>query len=119
MTANLWTDLPLFAQAPARRNAADVLLEPENVLTVMSLAGALLLLAGIIAWVVRWRKRQMAPLTETYDALSEFRAAYERGELSEEEYERVRRKLAGRLTAEPAKPSLPAAPPEATPPPAG
>jgi hypothetical protein len=84
---------------------------------------AVLLLAALIVYLVkRWmkRKEQVAP-EAAGDQLSHFRSLYERGEMSREEFERVRALLAGQLRKEmnvptPQAPS-PATPPEAIPPP--
>jgi hypothetical protein len=74
------------------------LLDPQLLWAMAALIATLLLGAVIFAWLDRWRKRGGArdTLTPT-DQLTAFRQSYERGELSQEEYERVRAKLAPKL----------------------
>ncbi len=72
-------------------------------------AGVILILALVIVWVDRWRKRPVTPGTSAGDQLSHFRELYERGELSAEEYARVRGLLSERLRHEL---QVPAPPPE-------
>ncbi len=64
----------------------------------LPLIGILLLGALVIYLVDRWRK-QTAPPTDSAaaDQLSHFRELYEKGQISREEYERVRALLAGQL----------------------
>jgi hypothetical protein len=64
------------------------------------LAGALLLGAAIIALISRWRKRSDLGLPSPTQQLSEFRVLYEKGEISKEEFERLRSLLGGALLAE-------------------
>jgi hypothetical protein len=90
----------------------------------LPLIGALLLAALVIYFVDRWRKRAAAAedVTAPTDQLSHFRSLYERGEMSPEEFERVKALLAGQLRRELKLPGPhPAAPPAADPvaPPAG
>ena len=87
--------------------------DPRVLIPTLMLAGALFLGAMILALVSRWRKRQENETLTTHDQLAQFRVLYERGELSAEEFDRVRRKLLARLKHELAE----AAPkPAATPP---
>jgi hypothetical protein len=82
------------------------------------LAAALLVGAFAVAMLDRWRKRQLNETFTAHDQLTSFRLLYERGELSQEEFERVRKQLLTRLkrqeAARPAPPLdvLPEAPPE-------
>ena len=74
----------------------------------MALAAIILVGAVVIALLDRWRKRgEPAPLTAN-DQLATFRQLYEQGKLSQEEFERLRNRLAGKLGKEldvPARPS--------------
>jgi hypothetical protein len=94
--------------------------EQRLLLWVSVLIGVLLLGAVLIARLDRWRKRQMDEVDE-YDEAAEqagtFRAMYERGELSKEEYDRVLRRVAERAGINP-KPVPAAAGPPAQEPPA-
>jgi hypothetical protein len=94
--------------------------EERLLLWVSVLVGVLLVGAWIIARVDRWRKRQMEDADDSPDQMMSFRALYERGELSKEEYDRVLRRVADRAGAKPkpvpaaAAESPPAAEPPAT-----
>jgi hypothetical protein len=57
----------------------------------------LLLGALVLAWFDRLRKRADQSVLTPGDQLAEFRLSYERGELSQEEYERIRAKLGPKL----------------------
>jgi hypothetical protein len=79
--------------------------------TTLSLIAMLLVGALVIALVDRWRKRaQHAERQSAGDQLSHFRKLYERGELSREEFERVRALLSERLREDLQLPGHPAAP---------
>jgi hypothetical protein len=95
------------------------------------LAGALLVGAAVIALASRWRKRTAGggeDASHASDQLAHFRSLYERGAISQEEYNRLRALLSGQLrealevppppTAEP-RPPAPAPPPAVPPPPGG
>jgi hypothetical protein len=95
--------------------------------TGLILAGALLLAAVVIALASRWRRRSEKTLTPG-DQLSHFRSLYERGEISAEEFQRLRGILGGKVVqavggqppARPANPpgdDKPPAPAEEPPPP--
>jgi uncharacterized membrane protein len=77
---------------------------------------AMLLVGAFVIWLVdRWRKRNRDERLSSGDQLSEFRQLYEDGELSAEEYARVRGLLTGRMMQELEKAAPPEAP-EAAPP---
>ncbi|HVS34233.1 MAG TPA: SHOCT domain-containing protein [Gemmataceae bacterium] len=83
------------------------------------LAVALLAAALVIALVRRWaRKGESSPSAS--DQLSQYRALYQRGEISQEEFDRLRAVLGGELTAgaklAPPRPPVPK-PTNAPPPP--
>jgi hypothetical protein len=80
-----------------------------------AIAGLLLLAALVIAWVKRWSKRSSPTLLTAGDQLARFRILYERGELSPEEFSRLRALLTERLKKEVATLDVP--PPAAPPPP--
>jgi hypothetical protein len=81
----------------------------------LPLIGILLVAALVIYIVDRWRKRSAAAqdVVAPTDQLSQFRSLYERGEMSPEEFERVKTLLAGQLRREVKGPAAtaPAAPP--------
>jgi hypothetical protein len=84
----------LLAQVP--RSDKDPLRQPEVIWGTVALSVALLVGALIIWSVDRWRKRLTSkPIYD--DELSEYRQLLERGEITEEEYERLRAKVSQRL----------------------
>lgn len=107
MTFHLPTTPTLQAQAPPPPRARDVWLDPYTLLAVVSLVGVILLAAGILAWASRWRKRQMEAQPDNLDTLASFHAALQRGELTQEEYDRIRDRLSGKRPA-PGPPPPPA-----------
>ena len=77
----------------------------------------LLVVAAYVIWLAdRWRKRARQPHVSSGDQLAHFRRLYERGEISAEEFARIRGLLTQRLMKELEKPP-PEAPPQAPPPP--
>src|SRR5262245_10410382 len=76
----------------AKRNEANQrLLWAGLLLVAILLVGALFL-----AWLERWRKRMTQESATGIDQLTAFRLSYERGEISEEEYRRIRMRLGGK-----------------------
>lgn len=65
-----------------------------------ALTGGLLLGALVIAWIDRWRKRVNTDKITPTEQLSNFRSLYERGELSREEYDRIRSRLSQKIRQE-------------------
>jgi hypothetical protein len=61
----------------------------------LALVAAVLLGVAIIVWVQRWRKRA-AELTDPDAELTNYRALFEQGLLSAEEWERIRARLEGK-----------------------
>jgi hypothetical protein len=91
-------------------------------LPVLYLVLAFLVGAAIITFVQRWRQRRPSLGPSASDQLAQFRTLYERGDISEEEYRRLRSILTGELRKAidlPPRPAPPAAPPvlEVMPPP--
>jgi outer membrane biosynthesis protein TonB len=70
--------------------------------------GAILVGALVIAWLNRWRKRQRDAGLSAGDQLAHFRQLYEQGELSPEEFGRIRGLLGERLRQEMQVPVPPA-----------
>jgi hypothetical protein len=68
--------------------------------TTLALVAALLLGALVIAVVDRWRKRSSSDRLTPGEQLSQFRSLYEKGELSREEFERIRTLLGEQLREE-------------------
>ena len=85
--------------------------DPRFLWTSLALAGLLLLLALIIAWLRSWKEHSEPEPLSANDQLAHFRELYEKGELSQVEVERIRTKLARQLQQEldiTAKPTGPA-----------
>lgn len=90
------------AACPVLVAAADSLADPKFIRILAAtglLAGALLAGAIVVAFVDRWRKRRANETLATHDQLASFRLLYERGELSKEEFERIKAQLLARLKA--------------------
>jgi hypothetical protein len=81
--------------------------EQRLILWVSVLVGVLVVGGVIMARVDAWRKRQMADKDDSPEHLGSFRAMYERGELSKEEYDKVLRRMAVRVGAKPKPESAP------------
>jgi hypothetical protein len=73
------------------------LLDPQLLWATFALIATLLLGALVFAWLDRWRKRPTAGVLTPAEELAAFRSSYERGELSQEEYGRIRARLAPKL----------------------
>ena len=82
----------------------------DLLLTVLILAGALLLAAAILKLVDRWRKQADDDILSAQDQLAHFQQLHWRGELSKEEFERIQSKLGERIRREEAS-ANPAGPP--------
>ncbi len=98
--------LTLFADA-----REDPLRSPEVIWGVAGLIVALLVGAAVISAVDKWRKRATAGPTEAdaTEALSVYRQMYESGEITEEEYAKLRARVAEQVKKPPApKPEPPA-----------
>jgi hypothetical protein len=84
------------------------------------LCGTLLLGALVISWIDRWRKQTAkAEVPSAADQLASYRVLYERGELSQEEYNRIHSRLANQIRREllPGKPAPEVKPPRLAQPP--
>ena len=66
----------------------------------LGLVGALLVGAAILAMFERWRKKSPTEGLTAGDQLSHFRELYSKGQISKEEFERIRARLAGQLRKE-------------------
>jgi hypothetical protein len=76
-------------------------LDPEVVLPLLALSATLFLGALAIAAVSRWMKKKKDPgILSAGDQLTQFREMYDRGEISREEFERIRARLAEPLRRE-------------------
>jgi hypothetical protein len=64
------------------------------------LSGSLLLFAIILVLVKRWRKKQEVIMPSTHEQLNSYRELFEEGNLSKEEFERIRTRLLERMRKE-------------------
>jgi hypothetical protein len=90
--------------------------DPQLLWAALPLVAALFIGAGIIYYVDRWRKRAEPPAAPNEDQLNHYRTLYERGELDEDEFNRLKVLLGGRMRKELNLPPPPAAPTPAKPP---
>jgi hypothetical protein len=65
--------------------------------SVLPLIGVLLVGALAIYIADRWRKRSGAISTDNEEQLTDFRKLFDNGELSQEEYDKIRQRLGQRL----------------------
>jgi hypothetical protein len=94
----------------AQRPQGSPWLDPRVLWATLSLVVILLLGAAVLALVDRWRKRPAPDRLSPGDQLSHFRTLYEQGQLSREEFERIRGRLSRELRAELDLPAVPPAP---------
>ena len=66
------------------------------------LVGALLIGALLISWIQRWHRRMTSDTPA--EGTGSFRDAFERGELTEEEYKRILNRMGGAKSPSPARP---------------
>src|SRR5262245_1622182 len=112
--APLFSDYSLFAG-----ELANPLLQPDILIATTLLVLALLAGAFAAFYAERWKKKALQPdEAVAADDLAEFRTMFEHGELTEEEYGKIRQRTAQRLKQElgmaPSPPpanSRPSAPP--------
>lgn len=108
--------LPLFAQEPRPKGSPWD--KPELLVATLAIAGALLL-GGLVIFVVdRWRKAGTGPADGGAGELTGYRGMLERGEITEEEYARLRSKVASKVKPAAAAPTSPVAADGTPPPPA-
>jgi len=93
----MWDDWRpgLLALLPARG------MNLELVWATAALVGAVLIGVVVIVWVDRWRKRSLADMQAPADELGHYRALFDQGFLSAEEYDRIRRRLEQRPAVKP------------------
>lgn len=87
--------LQLVAQQPPPGNPFD---RPEILWATAGIAAALVVGAVVVLWVDRWRKKGLTPESgRSVDELTEYRRLYDAGEITEEEYKKLRAQLADRV----------------------
>jgi hypothetical protein len=109
------TGFILFAAAQIRRASPVSGSRPEDLKwrflpSGLYLVVALLLAAAVIALASRWRRAPRSYTASASEQLSEFRLLYEKGQMSRDEFERVKARLGGEIRG-----GEPAASPRPTP----
>ncbi len=100
----------VLAQAAPRSRGP----EWDPAFLIISLLLVVILLAGaaLIALASRWRRRRGEDRLSPSDQLAQFRSLYEKGEISQEEFQRLRSLLGGKIRAgqdgAPSRPETPA-----------
>lgn len=89
--------MTLFADADRQAANLDLLLWGG------ALVGVLLIGAAIVAKVDRWRKRMLGPGPAAVDNLAAFRVSYEQGDLTEDEFRKIRSRLMADKTNPPTR----------------
>ncbi len=92
----MWALLVFGDVAPAKN---DPFRQPEVMWGTAGLVVALLVGAFVLHLVDRWRKKNAAATVNPADELTDFRQMFERGEITEEEYTRLRNRVAQRMKA--------------------
>lgn len=90
----------------------DPMQRPEIIWGTLGLTLVLLVGAGVIYAVDKWRKRTAEQKHDATESLTSFRAMYEAGEITEAEYTELKRRLAEKVK----KPSAASSPPPPPPP---
>jgi len=83
--------------APIESGVLIAAFEPVFMIPSLALIGALLVGALVIALFRRWQLGGESLDSQSSDQMSEYRELYEQGEISEEEYKRLRSILSGEL----------------------
>jgi hypothetical protein len=92
--------LTLFAEAPDGKRTTPFLQKTEDWIVVGLLIGILLAAAVVFSMLEKWRKRALGDKQEDMAGeLTDFRGMHERGEITDEEYARLREKVAARVVA--------------------
>ena len=73
------------------------LTDPRILWPTFGLVLVLLLAAVVLSWFDRWRKRTDRDVLSPAEQLDAFRLSYERGELSADEYKRIKVRLAPKI----------------------
>jgi hypothetical protein len=100
------------------KGSGDPFRSPDVIWGTAGLALALLAGALLVYFADRWRKKTANQVADSSRELTEFRRMYQRGEITEEEYAKLRDRVAQRVKAPPPAPasvSLPMSQPVLTP----
>jgi hypothetical protein len=111
-------EAPMFASCWLFAAATDSSKPPVSMWlwTILILTAVVLVAAAVIMSVGRWAKQPGSASRSSGEELASFRVLYERGEFSQEEYDRIRSRLSQKLRSELKVPAeKPAEPPAAQP----
>jgi hypothetical protein len=90
--------VPVPAGAAAIWAANPKLFQSVEFLVTVGLLVLILLGGAVVLYFTDvWRKKQLAPDRESADALTTYRAMFERGEITEAEYHAVRNRVASQM----------------------
>jgi hypothetical protein len=81
-------------------DAATQRYKQQLLVATLAIAGVLLVAALVLAWVRRLNQRKPSIKLSSSEQLAEFRVLYERGELSSEEFHRLKTILSERIREE-------------------
>ena len=88
----------MYTPLLAERDPSDLLQRADFLWSVGILIVTLFFGAILLSWLERWRKKQLSnSATEDVERFGSFRQMFENGELSKEEYDRIKLKEALRL----------------------
>jgi|GEM_PF-2756776 len=87
----------LLTVAKTKLPAAPRSWDPRLLWTTLALVAIIVIGAMAVAVLDRWRKRAAPPTFDASDQLAQFRELYDKGELSEQEFERIRERLSGKI----------------------
>jgi hypothetical protein len=111
-----FSSLTLWAVDDEAAKVSKAVRHPEFLTNTIILVVVLLLAAVIFSYLQKWRKRQFEG-DNPVDQLTSFRALYEAGELSQAEYDHIKRQMANRVRPTPgASPTAKPNPKELPPP---
>jgi hypothetical protein len=87
----------LLAVAKTKLPAPPRSWDPRLLWTTLAFVAIIVIGAIAVAVLDRWRKRAVPPTFDANDQLAQFRELYDKGELSEQEFERIRERLGGKI----------------------
>lgn len=110
------------ATTPKPGGVSGMVKDQDFIVWSLIFAGILLVAAVVFLFFDRWRKRPTGESARDVSlSLNSFKEMYERGELTEAEYERIKTKWAAKIKEKPGVPTPaavpPTPPPDPTPPP--
>jgi hypothetical protein len=92
----IFSSLMLWAVDDEAAKVSKAVRDPKFLFNTVVLIAVLLCAALIFSYLQKWRKRQFES-ENPVDQLTSFRALYEAGDLSQEEYDQIKRQMAGRI----------------------